>query len=107
MGQQRATDEIGMGNQSVEEEIQKLRAEVAALKRDLQAKKPGVETHAASRAGAKVRQSAERIVGEVEDVLSNADQDLEGLEDEIGRHPLASVLVAFCVGLLVGRLIGR
>lgn len=96
-----------MGYESVDEEIQKLRAEVAALKQDLEAKKPGLEKRAASKAEAKVMHSAERLVDEVEHVLSNANQNLEGLEEEIGRHPLASVLIAFCVGLLVGRLIGR
>lgn len=96
-----------MGYPSVDEEIQALRSEVAALKRDLEEKKPGPERPVASGARARARHSAERIVDEVEHVLTSADRDLEGLEEEIGRHPLASVLVAFCVGLLVGRLIGR
>lgn len=50
---------------------------------------------------------AERLSREAHALMAHAEADLGALREQIERHPVVSVLAAFCVGLLVGRGTGR
>jgi ElaB/YqjD/DUF883 family membrane-anchored ribosome-binding protein len=56
---------------------------------------------------ARVRATANRAQERAKDALSDARDSLSGLESEIKSKPLTSTLLAFGIGLVLGKILNR
>jgi ElaB/YqjD/DUF883 family membrane-anchored ribosome-binding protein len=81
------------------DELDELRAEVERLTAALEEAKAFIEDSTAEGAGT-AREKAEEIGERVQDGLVD-------LQKQIDAHPLSSAIIAFAIGLLIGRVISR
>lgn len=92
-----------MAGKSIEDDLNQLREDLAALSRD-------VKEIAAQRADseqAAMRERLETLRAKGKEAAAKAGEGIEAVEDQIARHPFSSVLVAFGAGLILGRLLDR
>jgi ElaB/YqjD/DUF883 family membrane-anchored ribosome-binding protein len=83
------------GRRSLHDEIEKLKAEIAALKpapAEADASAPGEDQSLAGQMG--------ELTGLVQDMLNEA-------EETMTRHPVATVAGALALGIVIGRLTAR
>jgi ElaB/YqjD/DUF883 family membrane-anchored ribosome-binding protein len=85
---------------SVREDLAKLREDVANLATSLK----GATSEALHEQIDAARARIDRLSGEAR---QQSRQTLDDLTDKIEERPLASILVAFGVGILIGRLLDR
>lgn len=81
------------------DEIDELRAEIERLTAALEEAKAFIQDGAVEGA-ASAREKAEEIGERLQDGLGD-------LQKQIDAHPLPSAIIAFAVGLLIGRVISR
>lgn len=92
-----------MAGKTIEEDLSKLREDLAALAKDV--KEMGAQRAEAARAASDERLEALRAKGK--EAMSKAEEGIDAVEGQIVKHPFGSVLVAFCAGLIFGRLLDR
>jgi ElaB/YqjD/DUF883 family membrane-anchored ribosome-binding protein len=85
-----------MNERTVQQDVNQLREDIAQLRHDV----TGIANDAFGMA-------REGMKGAVSDARRRGMEMAESLEDQIQEHPLATVGIAFGVGLLVGALIRR
>jgi ElaB/YqjD/DUF883 family membrane-anchored ribosome-binding protein len=85
---------------TVREDLAKLREDVANLATSLK----GATSEALHEQIDAVRERIDRLSGEAR---QQSRRTLDDLTDKIEERPLASILVAFGVGILIGRLLDR
>jgi ElaB/YqjD/DUF883 family membrane-anchored ribosome-binding protein len=91
---------VGNELDSVKEDLAKLRSDIANLTQALK----DVTSETVHEQIGLIRG---RIDGIAEDAKSHGRETLDSLTDHIEEKPLASVLIAFGVGILIGRLFDR
>ena len=91
---------VGSELDAVKDDLAKLRADIANLSQTL--KDATSET-----VHEQIGLIRSRIDGIAEDAKSHGRKTLDSLTDHIEEKPLASVLIAFGVGILFGRLFDR
>jgi len=105
---------IIMATRTAEEELATLREDLAKLKADIGGLAKDLKdfgTAAAGAAGRAAREKGERLRGEIdetiEDLAERGEQTLRDARAKIEERPLAAVLIALLVGLVLGRLLDR
>jgi ElaB/YqjD/DUF883 family membrane-anchored ribosome-binding protein len=105
---------MAAAERSLDKEFDALRADMEALRKDLAALLGAVGDAASDELksrGGRARAAATRAraaLGEAaEEAERRGTESLASLEQRIEERPLASVLIAFGVGLLVGKLLER
>ncbi len=94
--------------------VDRLAEDVARLREDLRRLAEHLGEEGMARAG-RVREVAEEKLRELERALAELRREAEaarrrataGLEETVREQPLVSLLAAFGVGVLIGRLLGR
>jgi len=84
-------------------ETDALKKDMEQLKRDLSTLSDSVKQSASQRAQAGVDSAR----GTYDDLKRQADRQAQDLGSEIEARPFASIFVAFGVGLVLGKLVGR
>ena len=100
----RSTDE-GVGD--LHEDIEKLKADIASLAKDLKdlgTTAAGAAKRAARDKGERLREGFDETI---EDLTERGEDVLRGAREKIEERPLAAVLIALLVGLVLGRLLDR
>jgi ElaB/YqjD/DUF883 family membrane-anchored ribosome-binding protein len=55
----------------------------------------------------KAREAGDEFIGKMNEGLDHGKQFMDDLDTRVARNPVGSVLVAFGVGLLIAKLLGR
>ncbi|MFI4988562.1 MAG: YqjD family protein [Alphaproteobacteria bacterium] len=88
--------------------LEAIAEDIASLKRDLSALMEHVKQAATAGAGAKVKDAADHLGHEARQVFGNlsehGEQSVKAVERQIEERPFTSLLVAFAIGYLGGRL---
>jgi ElaB/YqjD/DUF883 family membrane-anchored ribosome-binding protein len=88
---------------AAETDLSQLIADVQALKHDIAAL-AGHSRGAAADAASALGAEAQRLYG---NVASHGRRQAEALGDQVEAHPLASLLIAFGIGFVAGRILPR
>jgi len=91
----------------VSPELEKVCADVAALKRDLAAALAHLKSGTINGTPSLADQLADTAAGLSGDIAALRDRGVKSLGEHIEKQPLISVLIAFATGLLVSRIISR
>ena len=103
-----------MADEGLQNDLDQLRTDMAKLRADLSAIGDGVKkmgTEAVGATQAKVKSAAQDALDEFQEKLNEAKsqgkQAIHDLEREIKEKPLTSLAVAFGVGFVLSKLLGR
>src|SRR5215475_8092065 len=99
--------EGGITMATLREDLAKLKADIGGLAKDLK----DFGSAAAGAAGRAAREKGERLRGEIDETIDDlserGEQTLRDARAKIEERPLAAVLIALLVGLVLGRLLDR
>lgn len=103
-----------MADNAPKKEIEELREELSQLREDMGSLLSAVKNLGQSTAKA-TKTKAEQELDEMMEKLNRAyisarktgEQTAESAQDEIEKHPLASLAIAFLVGLVAGKLFSQ
>jgi ElaB/YqjD/DUF883 family membrane-anchored ribosome-binding protein len=110
-GTDMATRNLDQELDTLRADLGKIREDIAALTRTLsdaaaaEAKAGGARLNEAAHAAA--RTARERAQHFADSARTHSEEGLAALEDRIEQNPITSVLVAFGVGLVIGKLLDR
>jgi ElaB/YqjD/DUF883 family membrane-anchored ribosome-binding protein len=96
-----------MTSSNVESEYATLKEDLAKLRADVAALSAAVRTTASDTVQEQVDVIRDRINHLARDAREEGQQRLDDLAGQIEERPLTSVLLAFGVGLLIGKLFDR
>jgi ElaB/YqjD/DUF883 family membrane-anchored ribosome-binding protein len=101
------------GNSEVEKnsDLEAIMNDIASLKRDFGALAAHVKSGAVDGATGAAREAAVRVSGEAKRLYGNLAEQGQHSVKALGRHveeqPVMSLLIAFAIGLLGGRMLSR
>lgn len=103
-----------MANQTVDKEVETLRADMDTLRADVKKLTEQLSRTAkagATAASAEAEAELTRLRGELDRLYQRAKDggaaSLESIEQTVERHPFTSLAAAFGIGLLLGKLLDR
>lgn len=103
-----------MANQAVDQELETLRGDLNTLRSDVRKLTEDLSRAAqtgAAAASEEAQAELKRLRADLDDLYQRARSkgkaSLESVEEQVERNPLASLAVAFGVGLLLGKLLDR
>jgi|SRR5690554_642666 len=103
-----------MANQGMDQELETLRGDLNTLRSDVRKLTEDLTRAAqtgASAASEEAQAELRRLRSDLDDLYhrarSKGQASLESVEEHVERNPLASLAVAFGVGLLLGKLLDR
>jgi len=103
-----------MATQTVDKEVEALRAEMETMRADMKklTEQLGRTAKAgASAASAEAEAELTRLRGELDRLYQRAKDggvaSIESIEQQVERHPFTSLAAAFGIGLLLGKLFDR
>ena len=101
-----------MADDSIRKEMDALKADIAKLREDISNLTSAVKDTASENvAGAKARaeervhQTWADIEGRLEDLLNEGKATFNKAEQQVGEHPVGSVLTAFGIGFIIAKLL--
>ena len=101
-----------MADDSIRKEMDALKADIAKLREDISNLTSAVKDTASENvAGAKARaeervhQAWADIEGRLEDLLNEGKATFNKAEQQVGEHPVGSVLTAFGIGFIIAKLL--
>ena len=92
-----------MAERNLDKEFDALRADLGTLKDDLAA----IARAAGRKGGKAINEQATRLGELADDALDYGRDGVNVLEQRIAAQPLSSLLIAFGVGVLLSKLVGR
>lgn len=96
-----------MAEQDLGKDVEAIRADLDALRKDLAGVVEAIKGTAQGRADSEVEALQERLNKLADDVQAGGREGLRAVEQQIEERPLASLAVAFAVGMVLGRLFDR
>jgi ElaB/YqjD/DUF883 family membrane-anchored ribosome-binding protein len=99
--------ETSMAERDLGKDVDAIKSDLDALRKDLASIVETVKGTAKSRAETEIDALQKRLNQIAADVQSSGRDSLHAVEGQIGDKPLVSVAVAFAVGLMLGKLFDR
>ena len=96
-----------MAERDLNKDVDAIKADLTALRKDLAGIVETVKTSAKGRAESEIEALQERLNKIAADVQGSGREGLRAVEGQIEDKPLVSVAIAFAVGLMLGRLFDR
>ena len=96
-----------MAERDLNKDVDAIKADLDALRKDFSSVVETLKDTAKSRAGSELDALQKRMNQLAADVQSSGREGLRAVEGQIGEKPLVSVAVAFAVGLIIGKLFDR
>lgn len=98
---------MSASNEALEREVKDLRQDVAALRKALREEVDRRKESPRAKLEGMAAENVERLRVAAEEAGGKAQEGLDRLEKRIEANPVQSTLVAFGVGFVLGRLLGR
>jgi len=98
---------MSASTEALEREVQDLRQDVAALRKALREEAAKRKASPRAKLEDAAAENVERLRTAAEEAGSKAQESLDRLEKQIEANPVPSVLAAFGIGFVLGRLLGR
>ena len=92
---------------NLEHEFDTVKGDLSRLRNDIAALTEGFHGVATDRVRENINEAREKLSRWKQDATSQSRETLEDIAEEIEDRPLTSVLVAFGVGIILGRLLDR
>ena len=96
-----------MAERDLSKDVDAIKADLDALRKDLANVLETVKDTAKSRAESELDALQNRLNQLASDLHASGRDSLRAVESQIGEKPLVSVAVAFAVGLMLGKLLDR
>ena len=88
-------------------DINRLREDIANLASAVLGAAGDTVDGASDKVRGKAREAGDEFIGKMNEGLDHGKQFMDDLDARVARNPVGSVLVAFGVGLLIAKLLGR
>lgn len=88
-------------------DINRLREDIANLASAVIGAAGDTVDDASDKVRGKAREAGDEFIGKMNEGLDHGKQFMDDLDARVARNPVGSVLVAFGVGLLIAKLLGR
>jgi ElaB/YqjD/DUF883 family membrane-anchored ribosome-binding protein len=96
--------ETSMAERDLNKDVDAIKADLEALRKDLASVLETIKGTAKSRAESELDALQKRLNQMASDVQASGRESLRAFEGQIGEKPLVSVAIAFAVGLMIGKL---
>jgi len=96
-----------MAERDLNKDVDAIKADLDALRKDLSSVVETIKGSAKSRAEAELDALHKRLNQIAADLQTSGRDSLRAVEGQIGEKPLVSVAIAFAVGLMIGKLFDR
>ncbi len=96
-----------MAERDLSEDIDALRADLEALRRDFARVVETAKDTASSRAQSEIDELQQRLNKLAGEIQSGGRESLRAVEEQVESRPLMSVALAFAIGLILGRAFDR
>ncbi len=100
-----------MADDPIKKELETLKADITRLREDIGHLTEAVRTvaqdkatQAKDHAQTRVQAGWEELEAKLDDLLGQGREALEGAQERVSEHPLGSLLTAFSLGFIIGKL---
>lgn len=99
-----ADDPIGKELETLKADISRLRQDIAHLTEAVRTVAQDKAAETKERAQNRVQEGWEELEAKLDSLLGQGREALEGAQERVSEHPLGSLLTAFSLGFIIGKL---